>query len=216
SARLARRPRRGPVRGAVRALLGADGPRDFRLPDIRGLAGCIVLLGFVLYPYVYMTTRAMFMTQAASLLEAARTLGAGRSALFWRVALPLARPAIAAGSALAPREPLNDIGPSECLGAPTLTGSVYTAWVTRSDLAGAAQIALAMLVVVLALIVLERHGRRRQRYANTLRPRPMQPQRVRGVAGWGVLGLAAIPVLVGFVAPTLYLVVETWERLSSG
>src|SRR5690606_36537951 len=101
-------------------------------------------------------------------------------------------------------------------GVQTLTVSVYTTWVTRSDLAGAAQIALAMLVVVLALIALERHGRRRQRYANTLRPRPMQPQRVRGAAGWGVLGLAAIPVLVGFVAPPLYLVVETWERLSTG
>ena len=88
----------GPVQSAIRALLGYDSPRDFRLPDIRGLAGCIVLLGFVLYPYVYMTTRAMFMTQAASLLEAARTLGAGRAALFWRVALPLARPAIAVGA----------------------------------------------------------------------------------------------------------------------
>src|SRR5690606_36381846 len=111
--------------------------------------------------------------------EAARTLGAGRGALFRRVALPLARPAIAVGAALALLETLNDIGASEFLGVQTLTVSVYTTWVTRSDLAGAAQIALAMLVVVLALIALERHGRRRQRYANTLRPRPMHAQRLR-------------------------------------
>src|SRR5690606_22907217 len=134
----------GPVQGALRALLGYDSPRDFRLPDIRGLAGCIVLLGFVLYPYVYMTTRAMVLTQAASLLEAARTLGAGRVALFTRVALPLARPAIAVGAALALLEALNDIGASEFLGVQTLTVSVYTTWITRSDLPGAAQIALAM------------------------------------------------------------------------
>ena len=100
----------GPVQAAVRALLGYDSPRDFRLPDIRGLAGCIVLLGFVLYPYVYMTTRAMFMTQAASLLEAARTLGAGRAALFFRVALPLARPAIAVGAALVRIRGIRKIG----------------------------------------------------------------------------------------------------------
>jgi iron(III) transport system permease protein len=153
----------GPVQSAVRALLGYDSPRDFRLPDIRGLAGCIVLLGFVLYPYVYMTTRAMFMTQAASLLEAGRTLGAGRLELFRRVALPLARPAIAVGAALALLETLGDIGASEFLGVQTLTVSVYTTWITRSDLAGAAQIALTMLVFVLALIALERFGRRRQR-----------------------------------------------------
>ncbi|MCR6662583.1 MAG: iron ABC transporter permease [Luteimonas sp.] len=206
----------GPVQSSIRALLGYGSPRDFRLPDIRGLAGCIVLLGFVLYPYVYMTTRAMFMTQAASLLEAGRTLGAGRAALFWRVALPLARPAIAVGAALALLETLGDIGASEFLGVQTLTVSVYTTWVTRSDLAGAAQIALAMLVVVLALIALERHGRRRQRYANTLRPRPMQPQRLHGMAAFGVLALVSLPVLVGFVAPTTFLAVETWERFTAG
>jgi iron(III) transport system permease protein len=204
----------GPVQSAVRALLGYEGPRDFRLPDIRGLAGCIVLLGFVLYPYVYMTTRAMFMTQAASLLEAGRTLGAGRMALFWRVALPLARPAIAVGAALALLETLGDIGASEFLGVRTLTVAVYTTWITRSDLAGAAQIALAMLVIVLALIALERFGRRRQRYATMQRPRPMQPQRLRGAAALGVLALVSVPVMVGFVAPTAHLAVESWQRIA--
>ncbi|MGJ4730737.1 ABC transporter permease [Luteimonas sp. SDU101] len=206
----------GPVQSLLRTLLGVDSPRDFRLPDIRGLAGCIVLLGFVLYPYVYMTTRAMFMTQAASLLEAARTLGAGRVALFGRVALPLARPAIAIGAALALLETLNDIGASEFLGVQTLTVSVYTTWITRSDLPGAAQIALAMLLLVMALIALERHGRSRQRYASTLRPRPMQRQRLNGAAAWLALALAVLPVVVGFVAPTAYLLAETWQRLGQG
>jgi len=206
----------GPVQAAVRGLLGYDSPRQFRLPDIRGLAGCIVLLGLVLYPYVYITARAMFLTQAASLLEAARSLGTSQAAVFGRVALPLARPAIAVGAALALLETLNDIGASEFLGVQTLTVSVYTTWVTRSDLAGAAQIALAMLVLVVGVIALERHGRRRQGYANTLRPRPMRPQRLRGPAALLALALVALPVLLGFVAPATYLALESWQRLADG
>ncbi|WP_343739117.1 iron ABC transporter permease, partial [Achromobacter sp.] len=203
----------GPIQSAIRAMLGFDSPRQFRLPDLRSIYGAIFVLGFVLYPYVYLSTRVMFMTQAASLLEAARTLGAGRVAVFCRVALPLARPAIVVGVSLALLETLNDIGASEFLGVQTLTVSVYTTWVTRSDLAGAAQIALTMLAIVIGLILLERHGRKRQRYANTQRMRPMQPRRLRGAAAAVAAVLGWIPVLIGFVAPALYLVVETYKRL---
>ena len=203
----------GPIQSGIRALLGYDSPRQFRLPDPRSIQGAIFVLGFVLYPYVYLSTRVMFMTQAASLLEAARTLGAGRYAVFFRVALPLARPAIVVGVSLALLETLNDIGASEFLGVQTLTVSVYTTWVTRSDLAGAAQIALTMLAIVIGLILLERHGRKRQRYANTQRMRPMQPRRLRGAAAVLAAVLGWIPVIIGFVAPALYLVVETYKRL---
>ena len=203
----------GPIQSAIRSLLGYDSPRQFRLPDLRSIQGAIFVLGFVLYPYVYLSTRVMFMTQAASLLEAARTLGAGRYGVFFRVALPLARPAIVVGVSLALLETLNDIGASEFLGVQTLTVSVYTTWVTRSDLAGAAQIALTMLAIVIGLILLERHGRKRQRYANTQRMRPMQPRRLRGPAAALAAVLGWIPVIVGFVAPALYLVVETYKRL---
>ena len=205
----------GPVQGALRWLLGHDSPRDWRLPDIRHLAGCIVLLALVLYPYVYLTTRALFATQAASLLEAGRSLGAGPVAVFFRVALPLARPAIAVGVVLVLLETLNDIGASEFLGVQTLTVAIYTTWVTRSDLAGAAQIALSMLVIVLALVALERFARRRQRYETTLRPRPMQAQRLRGGRAVLALGLGSLPVLAGFAAPAGYLLWEAWQRLCS-
>lgn len=203
----------GPIQSGIRALLGYDSPRQFRLPDLRSIYGAIFVLGFVLYPYVYLSTRVMFMTQAASLLEAARTLGAGRYAVFFRVALPLARPAIVVGVSLALLETLNDIGASEFLGVQTLTVSVYTTWVTRSDLAGAAQIALTMLAIVIGLILLERHGRKRQRYANTQRMRPMQPRRLHGAAALLAAVLGWIPVIIGFVAPALYLIVETYKRL---
>ncbi|KWC28685.1 iron ABC transporter permease [Burkholderia ubonensis] len=203
----------GPVQGAIRWLLGFDSPRQFRLPDLRSLPGAIFVLGFVLYPYVYLSTRAMFVTQSASLLEASRTLGAGRIATFWRVVVPLARPAIAVGVSLALLETLNDIGASEFLGVQTLTVSVYTTWITRSDLAGAAQIALAMLAIVVGMIVLERYGRRRQRYAHGRRMRPLAPRRLSGPAAWGAAALGWLPVLLGFGAPAAYLAVETGKRL---
>ncbi|WP_392389137.1 ABC transporter permease [Burkholderia multivorans] len=203
----------GPVQSAIRWLLGFDSPRQFRLPDLRSLPGAVFVLGFVLYPYVYLSTRAMFVTQSASLLEAARTLGAGRVATFWRVVMPLARPAIAVGVSLALLETLNDIGASEFLGVQTLTVSVYTTWITRSDLAGAAQIALAMLAVVVAMIALERYGRRRQRYAHGRRMRPLAPRRLTGAAGCTAAVLGWLPVLLGFGAPAAYLAVETAKRL---
>jgi len=204
----------GPIQTAIRALLGYDNPRQLRLPDLRSIYGAIFVLGFVLYPYVYLSTRAMFMTQAASLLEAARTLGAGSLAVFTRVALPLARPAIAVGVSLALLETLNDIGASEFLGVQSLTVSVYTTWVTRSDLASAAQISLAMLVLVVALILLERHGRSRQRYTNTQRMRPMRAQALHGKSAALAITLGWIPVIVGFVLPAAYLVAETYQHLS--
>ncbi|WP_444430542.1 ABC transporter permease [Rhodobacter capsulatus] len=126
----------GPLQDGLRALLGYASPREFRLPDIRSMPGAILLLGLVLYPYVYLPVRAMFAMQAAGLLEAGRMLGCTRRGLLWRLALPLARPAIAAGASLALMETLNDIGAAEFLGVRTLTVSIYATWVTRSDLPG--------------------------------------------------------------------------------
>jgi len=206
----------GPVQGAIRWMLGFDSPRQFRLPDLRSMPGAIFVLGFVLYPYVYMTARAMFMTQPAHLMEAARMLGESRRGAFFRVALPLARPALAVGLSLALLETLNDIGASEFLGVNTLTVAVYTTWITRSDLAGAAQIACAMLFMVVALVWLERSGRRHQRFGSAQRMRAVQPRRLRGGAAWAATAAAALPVLIGFVAPALYLVWESAKRLRQG
>lgn len=206
----------GPVQSALRWLLGYDSPRQFRLPDLRSMPGAIFVLGFVLYPYVYMTARAMFMTQPAHLLEAARSLGESRVAAFFRVALPLARPALAIGLSLALLETLNDIGASEFLGIQTLTVAVYTTWITRSNLAGAAQIATAMLFIVVVLVLLERYARRHQRYGTTQRMRSVQPRVLRGASAWLASGAAALPVLIGFAAPAAYLVWETVRRLRGG
>ncbi|MGF7161893.1 iron(III) transport system permease protein [Rhodoligotrophos appendicifer] len=204
----------GPVQTWLRWLLGYDSPRQLILPDIRSMAGCILVLSFVLYPYVYVMVRTMFVTQAANLVDVSRTLGASYSGAFWRVALPLARPALSIGIALVLMETLNDIGASEFLGIQTLTVSIYTTWVTRSDLAGAAQIALVLLLFVLTLISIERWGRRRQSFAlSALRPRRMEP---RALGTWtGLLALCAVslPVLAGFAMPALYLAFAAFARM---
>lgn len=204
----------GPVQGAVRFVLGYDSPRQFRLPDIRSMAGCIILLGFVLYPYVYIPTRAMFLTQSASLIEAARTLGVSRKGIFWHVALPLARPAVAVGVSLALMETLNDVGAAEFLGVRTLTVSIYTTWITRSDLPGAAQLALALLFLVVALVSMERWARRKQRFASNIRhSRGFEPLKVRGGRAVWLFCLCSLPIIIGFVVPAIYLVVEAMKRI---
>lgn len=204
----------GPLQSGLRELMGLAGPQDLRLPEVRSLGGCVLVLGFVLYPYVYLTTRAMFLMQATGLLEAARTLGHGPRATFLHVALPLARPAIAVGTALALMEALNDIGASELLGVRTLTVSIYSTWVNRADLAGAAQIALAMLAVVMALLVIERAGRRQQRYAfNAQKSRRMTPERLTGRGTILVVCVLTLPVLFGFIAPAGYLLFKAIERM---
>jgi iron(III) transport system permease protein len=128
----------------------------------------------------------------------------------------MARPALAVGLSLALLETLNDVGASEFLGVQTLTVTIYTTWITRSDLAGAAQIACATLGLVIALIVLERQGRKRQRFGSAQRMRAIQPLHLRGAAAWVASAITALPVLVGFVAPALYLAWESFKRLRDG
>ena len=205
----------GPVQTALRGVLGIDSPRDFRLPDIRSMAGCILLLSVVLYPYVYLTARAMFLMQTANLIEVARTLGTGQRALFFRVAVPLARPAVVVGLTLVLLEALNDIGASEFLGVRTLTVSIYATWITRSDLAGATQMALAMLAVVFVLVLVEQRARRDRQYANDAQhARPLEAHRLRGWRGAAALAAGVLPIAFGFLIPAVYLVDATIERLS--
>lgn len=203
-----------PIQVGIREFFGISRPRDLRLPEIRSLGGCILLLGLVLYPYVYIPARALFTMQAASVLEASRSLGASPGRTFRRVALPLARPAIALGASLALMEALNDIGAAEFLGVRTLTTSVYSTWINRSSLAGAAQIALFMLAIVVSLIALERWARGRQRYASSGRQiRRVARLPLPGWSGKLVISLTWLPVVFGFILPVSYLVIEAAKRI---
>ncbi len=142
----------GMVQTALRGLFGWRNARDYWFPDIRSLGGAILVMSAVLYPYVYITARASFIAQSVCVLEVSRTLGRNAAETFWQVALPLARPALAAGVALVLMETLNDIGAVEFFGVRTLTVAVYDTWLDRNSLAGAAQIACVMLLFVFALL----------------------------------------------------------------
>lgn len=196
----------GPVQTALRAVTGWRSARDYWFPASRSLPGAIFVMAAVLYPYVYLSARAMFQSQAAATLEAARLLGASATGVFFRVALPLARPAIIVGVALALMECINDVGAVEYLGVRTLTFSVYDVWLNRGDLAGAAQLACAMLAIVFALMEIERVSRNRQRYdGGRARGRALSPYRLTGGRAWIATAACALPVVMGFVVPVAVL-----------
>jgi iron(III) transport system permease protein len=203
----------GPVQMGLRSAMGWTSRADYMFPEIRSLPGCILVMSAVLYPYVYIAARAMFLTQSASMMEVARTLGATRLDLFRTVAIPLARPALAVGLSLALLEALNDIGASEYLGVRTLTVSVFTTWLNRGSLPGAAQIACIMLALVIGLIALERHGRRNRGYAGSnRRTRITQPIPLPGWRRWLASLACLVPVILGFGLPVTFLVREVAER----
>ena len=205
----------GPVQTALRALFGWQSARDYWFPDIRTLPGCILVLSTVLYPYVYLAARASFAQQSVCVLEVARTLGQTAIGAFRTVAMPLARPALAAGVALTAMECLNDLGAAQYLGIETLTVSIYTTWLQRSNLAGAAQLALVALVGVLALLLAERALRGGARVHHTTGRYRAIP--FSDLAGWRaglvVVG-CAVPVTAGFLLPLAVLIAQTSSDLS--
>lgn len=206
----------GPLQTALREALGYARPADLRLPDLRSLPGAVFVFGLSLYPYVYIGVRAAFQSRIASQVEAARLLGAGEAGVFFRVALPLARPAMAAGAALALMETLNDIGAAEFLSLTTLTTTVYSTWINRSDLPGAAQIALAMLWIVLTLVFVERWARGARGYASEGMRRHNPARLVSGAPAIGLLALALLPPALGFAAPAAHLARQAWLRVALG
>jgi iron(III) transport system permease protein len=203
----------GPVQSMLRAIFGWRSAADYRFPNIRSLGGAILLFSFVLYPYVYLAARVMFQTQGRLFTEAARMLGAQPWELARRITFPLARPAIAVGAALALLETLNDIGASEYLGVQTLTLSIFTTWLNRGSLAGAAQMACLLLLIVAALIGLERYGRQRRAFtALGTDGRLASRIALAGPERWIAACACFLPVLLGFLLPAGYLLREVIGR----
>lgn len=191
----------GPLQGAIRWAFGFHSFQDYWFPPVRSLGGAIFILAATLYPYVYLAARASFLQQSHNVIEVARTLGRSGAGVFLAVGLPLARPALAAGVSLALMECLNDIGAVEYLGVQTLTASIYAAWLQRSSLAGAAQIALVLFAFVLLLVAIERAGRLGRRFHNSTRQRLHTEQTLAGGKGWLAAAACALPVLIGFAVP---------------
>jgi iron(III) transport system permease protein len=197
----------GPVQVLLREAFGWTSRRDYWFPEIRSLGGAVAMLGLVLYPYVYLLARAAFLEQSACALEVGRTLGCGPVGSFFRVALPLARPAIVVGVALVMMETLNDFGTVQHFAVATLTAGVYDVWLSMNSTAGAAQLSLVMLAFVLILLAAERLARRGRRFHHTTaRWRRPCACRLSGVRGALATTACAAAVVLGFALPAAVLV----------
>lgn len=202
----------GPLQEGIRFLLGYDNPRQWRLPDARHLMSAIGLMSLVLYPYVYMSARALLLTQGSNWIEVSQTLGAKRWQRFWRVVFPAMRPALAIGLSLVLLECLNDLGAVELMGVTTITTTVYQTWLTRGDLQGAAQMSLALLFLVVLCLAFERLGRKN--YPAHSRLRPHYASRLTGVRSALAFVVVALPVVLGFILPFGYLMTTAIHRVS--
>jgi iron(III) transport system permease protein len=196
----------GPLQTWVRAVSGLEG-RVF--PEIRSLGGAAWVFTFALYPYVYLLARTALGERATHLLEAARLLGAPLSRRIREVALPLARPAVAAGVALALMETLADFGVSSYFGIQTFTAGIYKAWLSMDNRIAAAQLATLLLLLVALLLWLEHRAQRHMRFATTKGARSgsadAQPVLLTGRRKWLAWGVCGTPVLMGFVLPVLFM-----------
>jgi len=194
----------GPPQTLLRALFGFASARDYWFPDIRTTGGVALVMILVLYPYVYLTSRIAFLMQGRDIADVARTLGARPARVFFGVLLPVSRPAIVAGVSLVLMETVNVIGASEYLGVPTITTAVFTTWINRSSLEGAAQLAMVMFVLVFALLMAEQWARRRLRFhdrrSTRMRARAARVQ-LTGPAAIAVPAGLLLPVLLGFGVP---------------
>ena len=201
----------GPVQSGLRALMGWENARDYWFFPVRSRGMAIIVLSAALYPYVYLMARAAFREQSGCSYEVARALGCGPWRLFGRVGLPLARPAIATGVALALMETVADYGTVQHFGVQTLTTGIFSTWLNGNNAGGAAQIAGVVLMLILLLVGMERISRRNARFHRVGRSgRPVEPMQLHPVQGWLATALCLIPVGVGFVLPVA---VMGWHAL---
>lgn len=211
----------GPFQSAMRELWGVQG-RVF--PEIRNVWGAAFVFTMALYPYVYLLVRTALTERANHLMEAARLLGASMSRRVMHVALPLARPALAAGAALALMETLADYGVSSYFGIQTFTAGVYKAWLAMDNPLAASQLATMLLILVLMLLGLERRAQSRMRFATARVDRQgaeAQPYLLKGRAAWLAVAVCAVPIVLGFFLPVAFMLRallqdETWTVLSWG
>ena len=195
----------GPVQTLLREVTGW-GPRDYWFPEIRSLGGAALMLTIVLYPYVYLLARASFKQQSANAFLVARTLGRSPLRAFFRVALPMARPAIAGGALLAVMETIADYGTVAFFNVQTFATGIYQAWFSLGDRAAAAQLSLCLLSFALLLAGLERAQRGKARTAGRgARFETMERPALRGAAAWLAFAFCLAPVLLGFIIPVIML-----------
>ena len=203
----------GPLQTALRGGMGWTDARDYWFPEIRSEWAAVLVLSAALYPYVYLLTRSALREQSGASYEVARSLGLGPWGMFWRLGLPLVRPAIAAGVALAMMETVADYGTVAYFGVQTLTTGVFSTWLNGNNAGGAAQIAGVILTLILVLLGIERSSRRNARFHSASRAtRPVEPRPLPGIKGLIALGFCLVPFAMGFVLPVA---VMGWHAFSN-
>ena len=193
----------GPVQRLIRSLGGWDSAADYWFPSVRSLGGAIVMLSLVLYPYVYLLTKVSFAEQGQKTLEASRSLGRNPWQSFWVVALPLARPSIMAGLALALMETLNDFGTVKFFGVDTFTTGIYRTWFGLGERLGATQLAAILLLIMFSLLLAERWSRRQAQYYQASQGAGQAPSTyslkgLRAIVAWVT---CALPITLGLLLP---------------
>ncbi|MGL5081027.1 MAG: ABC transporter permease [Microcoleaceae cyanobacterium] len=203
----------GPVQTILRHWFGWSRVEDYWFPDIRSIEGAIALLTLTLYPYVYLLVRVSFLEQSTQTLEASRSLGCNPWRSFFTVALPLARPGITAGLALALMETLNDFGTVQFFGVDTFTTGIYRTWFGMGEPVAAAQLATVLMLFVLGLILLELWSRKQAKYyQGNSRFQPLKPFQLEKFRAILAFFACLLPVLFGFVLPGLILLKMTVEN----
>ena len=203
----------GPIQTWLREITGWQA-REYWFPEIRSVGGAITMLGLVLYPYVYLVVRAAFLEQSVGIIEVGRSLGLGSWAGFFRIALPLARPAIVAGTTLALMETLADFGTVSYFAVPTFTTGIYRAWLSLGDRVAAAQLSATLLGFVFAVLLIERVSRGRARFHSTTgRKRPVRHQ-LRGIPALTAIFICSVPLVLGFALPCGILINMAWGDAS--
>jgi len=197
----------GPVQTLMREWFGSG----IRFPRVRSTGGVIIVLVLVFYPYVYLLARTAFLAQGKGLMEAARILGQTPWQAFWRVALPMARPAIGAGVALALMETLADFGAVAVFNFDTFTMAIYKTWYGFFSLSSAAQLASLLLLAVM-LVLYGEHRARGAACASNERPRAKALYHLRGFKAFAASCWCALVFASAFVVPLLQLIVWVWQR----
>ncbi|MDG2187903.1 MAG: iron ABC transporter permease [Hyphomicrobiales bacterium] len=197
----------GFLQSALRFIFGWQSSKDYWFPNIYSTGGVIFVMSFVLYPYIYLTSRAAFLRQSMTLIEVSNTLGYSLSSSFFRVALPMARPAIIIGLILVMMESMNEFAAFEYYGVNTLSVGVYVTWLEKNNLSGAAQIAIFMLIFIFLLMLIERKLRNKRSFVqknnNTI---ATNRYKLTGIRAYMLLIICLLPIMIGFIFPSIVLI----------
>ncbi|MEM9908818.1 MAG: iron ABC transporter permease [Cyanobacteria bacterium P01_D01_bin.44] len=204
----------GPVQTGLRTWFGWERATDYWFPDVRSVGGAIAMLSLTLYPYVYMLARVAFLEQSRCALEASRSLGCGPWRSFFKVALPLGRPAVMAGLALALMETLNDFGTVQHFGVTTFTTGIYRTWFGMGERVAAAQLSAILMLFILALLLLERWSRRKAQYYQMGNShQQVSPYVLSGVRAVAAQLTCLLPIALGLLLPAGLLLHMTLTHL---